>query len=366
MSLGATKGKARDRSRVDAVYELYGIELSFFTQKMRAALQWYFHGEFKLVNKTPENSEMLETRAATHQIPVIVTPENWALADSTPMLQLLDSRLAVPRFYPADGFSRAVVGLVEEYFDEWMARLTVHTRWHYPESAAFAAAQMMRAQGIPDDAIKDAISSPASPIHWGKRVCRAVGMTSERQIASGVAELLRIHQALDSHLKTHRYVLGEAPCAIDCVLVGGLRAHFLKDPWPRKLLTQAGLKHVQRYCDEWDMPIPDSAQATPIDPENLPPFVDFVLREMGGGFRNFVLGNARAQAEGSKSFKAEVYGEEVSYLARPYVEKSRRMLQSFTGRVLNPSELGQYNALLKKYQISDLYTPNARVTESRL
>ena len=34
MSLGASKGKARDVSRVDAEYELYGIDLSFFTQKV--------------------------------------------------------------------------------------------------------------------------------------------------------------------------------------------------------------------------------------------------------------------------------------------------------------------------------------------
>ena len=315
------------------------------------------------MNKTSSNSEELEARVHTHQIPVMITPEDWCISDSTPILQLLDSRLPARRLYPNDGFSRAVVALIEEYFDEWMARLTVHTRWHHRESAEFAAAEMMKLQGVPEDRIHQMIDSPSSPVHWGKRVCRALGMSSVKQIAAGEAELMRIHKALDLHLETNRYVLGDAPCAIDCVLLGGLRAHFLTDPWPKRFL--AGLTNVQRYCDEWNRQIPSTTQANPIDPTNLPPFVEFVLQEMGGGFKNFVLGNSEAQVNGSKAFKAQVYGEEVSYLSRPYVEKSRRMLQQYTGTMMNEEERRLYIMLLEKYHIKDLYTP--RVLEhSRL
>ena len=58
-----------------------------------------------------------------------------------------------------------------------------------------------------------------SPLHWGKRVCRALGMESATQREAGEAELLRIHCVLNAHLASRRYVLGDAPCALDAVRV---------------------------------------------------------------------------------------------------------------------------------------------------
>lgn len=366
MSLGGTKGKARDNAKVNAKYQLYGNDLSFFTQKVRSALQWYYHSEFEFRVKDLQNGPLLETRAGTHQIPVLVTPENWCLADSTPIFKLLDNRLRRPRLYPCDPLTAAVAATIEEYFDEWMARLTVHTRWHYQDSSDFAAASFMRDAGVPAEDIPEMLKSPQSPANWGKRVCRALGMTSERQIAAGEEELLRIHTALDQHLATHRYVLGDAPCAIDAVLMGGLRAHFLIDPWPRRFL--AGLEHLRRWASdaEWPRPVSARARATPVDPAHLSPLLDFVFREMGGGFRAFVLGNARGLATGSKAFVAEVYGEEVSYLVRPYVEKSRRMLRRYTDRILEGDDRKRYTQLLHRYNLYELYSPLGDSSSSKL
>jgi hypothetical protein len=42
----------------------------------------------------------LEDRAGTPQIPVLVTPENWAVADTTPVIDLLDARHPQRRMVP--------------------------------------------------------------------------------------------------------------------------------------------------------------------------------------------------------------------------------------------------------------------------
>lgn len=358
MSLGGSKGKARDRTVVDAKYELFGLDLSFFTQKTKAAFDWYFKDEYTFTNKTNKTAKVLEARSGTHQIPVLITPENWCLADSTPIFRLLDSRLPLPRLYPCDPTTACIVALVEEYFDEWMARLTVHTRWYYEESAVFAASAMMSVQGVPEDHIPRMLNSKASPINWGKRVCRAVGMTSATQIKAGEEELMRIHQELDHHLASNQFILGDSPCAVDAVLLGGLRAHFLTDPWPKRKLR--GLSNVARYATNAN-PVEHVSVAQPIDPAALPPFIEFCLREMGReqGFKAFVLGNARAVEQTAKSFTAQVYGEEVSYLTRPYVEKSRRMLRQATGNALvaHPLHLKQYSELLDRFGLSELYSP---------
>ena len=77
-----------------ADYIVYGGELSYFTRKLEAAL--IFYGiNYEIRPKTPENREEVEVRSGTHQVPVLHTPENWMIGDTTPLLQLLDGR------YPA-------------------------------------------------------------------------------------------------------------------------------------------------------------------------------------------------------------------------------------------------------------------------
>jgi hypothetical protein len=80
---------------------------------MQAALQWYFCDEYEFVVKGASNTEMIELRSGTHQLPAMITPENWCIADSTPMLTLLDARLPKQRFYP-----RGIVGAIAAVMEE--------------------------------------------------------------------------------------------------------------------------------------------------------------------------------------------------------------------------------------------------------
>ena len=92
------------------------------------------------------------------------------IGDTTPIMQMLDGRVPKRQMYP-DGPEGVLVQVVEEYFDEWVARTMVHYRWHYPESAEFAS-QIM-ADGNP--AIAERMLS------WGPRACRATGTDSDVQ-----------------------------------------------------------------------------------------------------------------------------------------------------------------------------------------
>ena len=89
------------------------------------------------------------------------------------------------------------------------------------------------------------------------------------------------------------------------------------------------------------------------------PFVEMILEEMGGAFKEFVLGNAAALAKGEKAFTIEVYGERVSYLCRPYVEKSRQMLIERLHIVhagsCSKHEKAAFHALMERYGLSELY-----------
>jgi glutathione S-transferase len=80
-------------------YLVYGNELSYFTRKLEAALIFY-RAPFELRAKDPALAAVVEARSGTHQIPVLHTPENWMIADTTPLLHLLDGRFPFRRLFP--------------------------------------------------------------------------------------------------------------------------------------------------------------------------------------------------------------------------------------------------------------------------
>jgi glutathione S-transferase len=291
-------------------YVIYGGQLSYFTRKLEAACLFYGL-EFEMRNKNQSDPANIEVRSGTHQVPVLQTPENWMIGDTTPIMHMLDGRYPDRQMYPA-GSLGVLVQVVEEYFDEWVARTMVHYRWHYPECAEFAS-QIM-ADGNP--AIAERMLS------WGPRACRATGTDSDVQRKAAEAEYLRILEAAEKQLDETRYLMGDRPTAVDCIVLGGLRAHTHMDPVPKRVT--ANYPRVVSYSeggsDKWD-----GSGDLPRFPETTT-FGEFVLKEMVNTYQPYVLANGAAQRAGAKAFHADIYGEEVSYLSRPYPETSRQMI----------------------------------------
>jgi glutathione S-transferase len=294
-------------------YVLHGTSFSLFTRKLETALRFY-GAPFELASKGLRTNDEIEQRAGTHQIPVLRTPENWMLADTTPILDLLDGRYPRRRMFP-EGPLGVLVQAVEEILDEWVARVMVHFRWHYPENTRCVVAEILgREVGI-DEAREHPIAK------WGPRACRATGTESAHQQKHAEEEYFALLDALERQLAETRYALGDRPTAVDAILLGGLRAHTNREPvpdlsrWPRVLAWDAS------GADAWDgggelAPLPDAT-----------PFARHVLELGRACYAPFVLANAAALARGDKAFTIETYGEPTSYLARPYPEQSRRLIQ---------------------------------------
>ena len=69
-------------------YVVYGWQRSYFTHKLMAALHFY-NADWEFRDKNAGNEREIRLRSGTHQVPVLHTPENWMIADTTPTLQLL-------------------------------------------------------------------------------------------------------------------------------------------------------------------------------------------------------------------------------------------------------------------------------------
>jgi len=109
---------------------------------------------------------------------------------------------------------------------------------------------------------------------------------------------------------------------VDCILLGGLRAHTNKDPVPKRAIAKYKrvIDWADGAADQWD-----GKGEWAAFPESTP-FVQFVLGEMRNTYVPFVMGNAAALNAKAKAFHAEIYAEDVSYLCRAYPETSRQMI----------------------------------------
>ena len=113
---------------MDREYVVYGGGISLFTRKLEAALRFY-GAPFRIEAKDEKVREELETRARTHQIPVLRTPWNWVIADTTPIIALLDGLFPARRLVPP-GPLGVLVHVVEEVLDEWAERPLVTQSRH--------------------------------------------------------------------------------------------------------------------------------------------------------------------------------------------------------------------------------------------
>ncbi len=319
------------------MYTLIGGELSLFTRKLEAALIFY-RADFDLVAKITMDEVMVETRSGTHQVPVLQTPENWMLADTTPIIAMLDARFPQRAMFP-DGELGALVHILEEHLDEWIARVMVHYRWHYKDSAAFASVKI--AQGDPEAAAQIA--------QWDPRACRATGTDSVQQQKAAEEEYVRLLHAAEAQLKESAYLLGDRPTALDCIVLGGLRAHTYMDPDPKKVVSNfpTVVEWAESRADQWDgtgelASLPDST-----------PFAQHLLSEMAATYAPYVLANRESKAVGARAFHANIYGEEVSYLTRSYPEISRQMIVKRIAALETQDQMG---ALLKKYDLSHVFS----------
>lgn len=324
-------------------YVVYGAPISLFTRKLEAAMRFY-RAPHTLVAKQPQAADEVAMRSGTHQVPVLHTPDGWMIADTTPILDLLDARFPARRLFPP-GPLGVLVHVVEEILDEWFARTMVHYRWHYDENTRHVVSKILGREV----SIEEARAFPLAK--WGPRACRATGTESEHQQRAVEREYLALLDALERQLATTRYALGDRPTAVDAILLGGLRAHTNSDPVPDLSAYSRVLAWDASDADAW------SGDGTLAAFPGSTPFVAHVLAVGRDCYAPFLLGNAEALAAGAKSFVVKTYGEDVSYLARPYPERSRQLLKARIRDRLDAAEQKSVLAWLDAHGLAECFRP---------
>lgn len=303
-------------------YRIFGSELSPYSVKVRSYFR--FKGiEHSWIPRSPAVQAEFQKYAKLPLVPLVVTPKDEGLQDSTPILERIEAAHPEPSVTPDDPALAFVSALLEEYGDEWGNKWMFHYRWRYqPDAWATAeriAQQMMGAEGTL------AVSQARAAV--AERMMGRLGFVGSNDKTQPLIEasFKKAAALLDAHLVTRPYVLGARPSMADF----GLWGQFYEaatDPTPGALL-RASAPNVMAWVKRMLSPKVEGFFETlsALSPTLMP----LLKEEVAGLFLPWSQANAQAIERGDKSFTMTLGGaawtqEPQKYHARSLAEIRRK------------------------------------------
>lgn len=223
-------------------YRHWGWACSPYSAKTRGWLR------FKGVDFTDESPHLghmlgrIRRTVGRVVMPVVITPDGALLQDSTAIIDAIDAAESGPSAMPVTPVQHVVARIIELFADEWVPIIAMYTRWTRPNRDFIVADFGQCAAPWLPGAIQRAIGRKLADRMAA--YLPKLGITADTipAIKLWIAELL---DALQRHLETHRFLLGDAPCIGDFALMGPLHAHLERDP------ASAPLIRARPAIGEW-------------------------------------------------------------------------------------------------------------------
>jgi len=301
-------------------YRIFGAELSPYSVKVRSYCRYKGIPHHWIIRSAAVQEEY-QKYAKLPIIPLVVTPEETGLQDSTPIIEYLESLYPAPAIHPADPVTRFISALVEEFGDEWGNKWMFHYRWAREVDQLSAAGRIARMMMPMADEHQHAHLQAQVRERMVKRVW-FVGSSAqtaphiEESFCDGIAQL-------EGHLSDRPYLFGARPAFGDLGLWGQLYNAWT-DPTPGALLegrTPQVLAWIQRML--WPRVEGDFEPWSRLEPTFLP----FLERQIGARFLPWTLANAEALAKGSEEFRVELQGQTWTQKPQKYHAKSLQVLR---------------------------------------
>lgn len=252
-------------------YRLYGAAISLYTGKARAYLR-YRNVPFVEEAGTPEIFE----RVGFRMIPVLHTPDDELVQDTTEIIDHLEARFPGPSIYPEGPAQRLMALLLEVHGDEWLVIPAMHYRWTYNLDfilEAFGKTVAPEANAREQREIGEKISAPF------RGSLPFLGI-DERTVPGIEAAYERLLLQLNEHFGRFEYLFGSRPSIGDYGLMGPLYAHNYRDPWSGDLMRRIA-PNVARWVGSMNTPAPNTGRFLPGDeiPGTLVPILEGMFEE---------------------------------------------------------------------------------------
>lgn len=280
-------------------YLLYTMQNSPYSDKIRAFLHYKKLPVTEILENAETRFSVLQARTGKTMVPVVITPEDKAMNDSTTIAAHVEGFVPEPPTRWKDPETDALAMLLEDYADEWLVRIMLASRWYHAADAAQNAAIIAcgMTHGVPGlDFQRAAREFPPGIVSNLPKM----GATPEN--AEGwYAMLTRILEALDDGLVRSLFLTGAAPHQVDFAFYGQLN-QIRRDPTGSTWIAEAP-DHVQEWLDRIEAAFSGRISPAPSplnDLDSLKPLVD----EMAETYLRMQVANALAVEAGAAVVRA--------------------------------------------------------------
>ena len=304
--------------------ELIGAPPSPYTRKMVALLR-YRHIPYRVIWGQPQ--EILPSMGIDIPKPVLLPTfllrddkgDIKAVTDSTPIIRRLEAMSAQRSVVPNDPALAFIDYLLEDFGDEWVTKYMFHYRW-YPEVDSDNAGTMLPLGyrvNLPQEQHKQ-----LKAFFTDRQVGR-LHVVGSNDITAPIIDTSyrRFLQAMETHLTSQPYLLGNRPSAGDFAFFGQLTQLVGFDPTPRHITHKLSSRAVA-----WTSLMEDLSGLEPQDsdwnnPDEIPETLRGILNEVGRMYAPALLANAGALQAGEKVWEAEIDGATWTQQTFPYQVK---------------------------------------------
>jgi glutathione S-transferase len=266
-------------------------------------------------------------------IPLVVTPDEKGLQDSTPILETLDTLFPEPSTHPDDPVAAFVSRLLEEFGDEWGNKWMFHLRWAREEdrlSAAGRIAATMAPKG--NEEARLAVRAQIIERMVGRTWFVGSNEQTAPQIEAGFRDALA---QLDAHLATRPYLFGARPAYGDFGLWGQIYNAWT-DPTGAAWL-ECSAPHVLDWVHRMTNPTAEGAFEAWDD--LAPTLAPFLKDQVGALFCPWTEANAAAIAAGDEEFSVELASGTWTQKPQKYHAKSLAAIRAKYAAVPEKSAL---------------------------
>ncbi|BFM15432.1 hypothetical protein R50073_16150 [Maricurvus nonylphenolicus] len=314
-------------------YRLWQTYASPYSNKVMAYLN-YKGIPYKRITANMENmmGEIAE-RVGKPIVPVIITPDNQVLQDSTPMLEWFESQYPHNSAIPDDNRLAFIMWLVEEFADEYMRRIHMHTRWGNELNRSAISHRLARTLTYAMDGVNPKDIAPFM-LERQSGFNGDLGLTTPEVRASVERQMHDLLAIFEEHFLHYQFVLGGRPSLADFALYGSLNGHLFNDPFSAEILEV----YAPRTC-RWLDTISELGDTRGhvgqtefgdwIDLEQkTPSTVQQLLAFIGKTYIPLAKATAAAEAQQQDLFEVSIYGQTATFNAYPYRVWSFEQLQN--------------------------------------
>lgn len=228
-------------------YVMYGAEFSLYSGKVRSYLRKKGIPHVERLSDIKAYKQFIVPRSGVRFIPVVQTPDDKVLQDTTVIIDYLEQQFPDYPVYPQTPKQCLATMLLEVFGDEWLLIPAMHYRWNYPED---------NLEFVYGEFGKTLIPSWPGFVQkfLGKKIGNKfrgflpmLGIT-EKSIPAIETSYMQLLADLDRHFKIHDFLLGEIPSMGDFGLIAPLYAHLYRDPYPGELMRNMA-PNVARWVE---------------------------------------------------------------------------------------------------------------------